>query len=338
MRFIMNKDTDMTGQTVLVTGADGFIGSHLAETLVKSGYKVRALCQYNSFSSLGWLDKSSLRCDMEVVLGDVRDSVQMRTVSRSVDTIYHLAALIAIPYSYQAPSSYVDTNVQGTLNILQAALDAGVSRVVQTSTSEVYGTARYVPIDENHPLQAQSPYSASKIGADALAFGYYASFGLPVVIARPFNTYGPRQSARAVIPTVITQLLAGKRRIKLGSSTPTRDFNYVLDTCKGFLALAKCDKAVGQVVNIGSGREISIGETVNMIARLMQTEVEIESDAQRLRPENSEVERLLCDNGLIQRLTGFAPLHTLEEGLTETISWLREPANLVRYKADIYNV
>lgn len=334
----MNKDTDMTGQAVLVTGADGFIGSHLAETLVKSGHKVRALCQYNSFSSLGWLDQSSLRCDMEVVLGDVRDSAQMRTVSRGVDTIYHLAALIAIPYSYQAPSSYVDTNVQGTLNILQGALDAGVSRVVQTSTSEVYGTARYVPIDENHPLQAQSPYSASKIGADALAFSYYASFGLPVVIARPFNTYGPRQSARAVIPTVITQLLAGKRRIKLGSSTPTRDFNYVLDTCTGFLALAKCDEAVGKMVNIGSGREISIGETVDMIARLMQTEVEIESDSQRLRPENSEVERLLCDNGLIKRLTGFAPRHTLEEGLAETISWLREPANLVRYKADIYNV
>ncbi len=333
-----NEDIEMTGQTVLVTGADGFIGSHLAETLAKSGHRVRALCQYNSFSSWGWLDQSPFRCDMEVILGDVRDPAQMRFVASGVDTIYHLAALIAIPYSYQAPSSYVDTNVQGTLNVLQAALDAGVSRVVQTSTSEVYGTARYAPIDEKHPLQAQSPYSATKIGADAIAFSYYASFGLPVVIARPFNTYGPRQSARAVIPTVITQLLAGKRRIKLGSSTPTRDFNYVLDTCEGFLALAKCDKAVGQVVNIGSGREISIGETVDMIARLMQMEVEIESDAQRLRPENSEVERLLCDNRLIQRLTGFSPRHTLEDGLAETISWLKEPVNLIRYKADIYNV
>ena len=334
----MNKDTNMTSQTVLITGADGFIGSHLAETLVKSGHKVRALCQYNSFSSWGWLDESPLRGDMEVILGDVRDPAQMRAISRGVDTIYHLAALIAIPYSYQAPSSYVDTNIQGTLNLLQSAMDVGVSRFIQTSTSEVYGTARYVPIDEKHPLQAQSPYSATKIGADALAFSFYASFGLPVVIARPFNTYGPRQSARAVIPAVITQLLAGKRRIKLGSSTPTRDFNYVLDTCAGFLALAKCDTAVGQVVNIGSGREISIGETVDMIAHLMQTEVEIESDAQRLRPENSEVERLLCNNALIERLTGFTPRHTLEEGLAETISWLRQPTNLIRYKADIYNV
>ena len=334
----MNKDTNMTGQTVLITGADGFIGSHLAETLVKSGHKVRALCQYNSFSSWGWLDQSPFSRDMEVILGDVRDPVQMRTIAHGVDTIYHLAALIAIPYSYQAPSNYVDTNIQGTLNLLQAALDAGVSRFLQTSTSEVYGTARYVPIDEKHPLRAQSPYSATKIGADALAFSFYTSFGLPVVIARPFNTFGPRQSARAVIPTVITQLLAGKRRIKLGSSTPTRDFNYVLDTCAGLLALAKCDTAVGQVVNIGSGREISISETVDMIAQLMQIEVEIESDAQRLRPENSEVERLLCDNSLIERLTGFAPRHTLEQGLAETISWLREPANLIRYKADIYNV
>ncbi|MFC3678332.1 NAD-dependent 4,6-dehydratase LegB [Ferrovibrio xuzhouensis] len=321
-----------------MTGADGFIGSHLAELLVQSGRKVRALCQYNSFSSWGWLDQSPLKGDMEIVLGDVRDPAQMRTLMRGVDTAFHLAALIAIPYSYQAPTSYVDTNVQGTLNVLQAALDNNVPRVIQTSTSEVYGTARYAPIDEKHPLQAQSPYSATKIGADALAYSYFSSFGLPVVIARPFNTYGPRQSARAVIPTVITQLLSGSRRIKLGSLSPTRDFNFVLDTCAGFLALAGCDEAVGQTVNIGSGREISIGDTVQMIARLLQVDVEIECDQQRLRPDNSEVERLLCDNSLITALTGFGPGFTLEEGLAITIEWFRDPANIARYKADIYNV
>lgn len=325
-------------KTVAVTGADGFIGSHLAETLVQAGCQVRALCQYNSFSSWGWLDQSPYKGDMDIVMGDVRDPAQMRSLARGVDTIFHLAALIAIPYSYQAPTSYVDTNVQGTLNVLQAALDAGVGRVIQTSTSEVYGTARYVPIDEAHPLQAQSPYSATKIGADALAFSYHSSFNLPVVIARPFNTYGPRQSARAVIPTVITQLLSGSRRIRLGKLTPTRDFNFVLDTCAGFLALAQCDAAIGKTVNIGSGREISIGDTVALIARQMQIDVEIACDEQRLRPEQSEVERLLCDNALIQRLTGFTPKHTLEQGLAATIAWLREPANLARYKADIYNV
>ncbi|MCW5624031.1 MAG: NAD-dependent 4,6-dehydratase LegB [Burkholderiales bacterium] len=326
------------GKTALVTGADGFIGSHLAETLVQSGYTVRALCQYNSFSSWGWLDSSPLKGDMEIVMGDVRDPVQMRTLAQGVDTVFHLAALIAIPYSYQAPISYIDTNVQGTLNVLQAALDAGVSRVIQTSTSEVYGTARYVPIDERHPLQAQSPYSATKIGADALAFSYYSSFQLPVVIARPFNTYGPRQSARAVIPTVISQLLSGRTRIRLGSLSPTRDFNFVLDTCAGFVALAQCDEATGKTVNIGSGTEISIGATVQLIARLMQLEVEIECDEQRLRPENSEVERLVCDNTLIRTLTGFVPRYSLADGLSATITWLRDPVNLARYKADIYNV
>lgn len=324
--------------TVLVTGADGFIGSHLAELLVTEGFKVRALCQYNSFSSWGWLDQSPLKGDMEIVLGDVRDPSQMRSLAGGVDIIFHLAALIAIPYSYQAPSSYVDTNIHGTLNVLQAAREAGVSRIVQTSTSEVYGTARYAPIDEKHPLQAQSPYSATKIGSDALAFSYFSSFDLPVVIARPFNTFGPRQSARAVIPTVLTQLLTGQRRIKLGNLTPTRDFNFVLDTCAGFLALAKCDAAIGKTVNIGSGREISIGDTVKMIARLMQVDIEIESDEQRLRPNHSEVERLLCDNTLIHQLTGFKPRFTLEEGLARTLEWLREPSNLARYKADIYNV
>lgn len=327
-----------TSETVAVTGADGFIGSHLVETLVQQGKKVRALCQYNSFSSWGWLDQSPYKRDMEIVMGDVRDPSQMRSFARGADAIFHLAALIAIPYSYEAPTSYVNTNVQGTLNVLEAALKEGVDRVIQTSTSEVYGTARYVPINESHPLQAQSPYSATKIGADALAFSYFSSFGLPVVIARPFNTYGPRQSARAVIPTVITQLLSGNQRISLGKLSPTRDFNYVLDTCAGFLALAESDVAVGKTVNIGSGREISVGDTVAMIGHLMQVDVEIECDEQRLRPENSEVERLLCDNTLIRSLTDFAPAHSLEEGLAATIAWLREPANLARYKADIYNV
>jgi len=325
-------------KTVFVTGADGFIGSHLAEMLVQSGYTVRALCQYNSFSSWGWLDQSPYKHAIDITLGDVRDPVQMRSLARGVDIIFHLAALIAIPYSYQAPNSYMDTNVQGTLNILQAALEAGVGRVIQTSTSEVYGTARQVPIAETHPLQAQSPYSATKIGADALAFSYYSAFELPVVIARPFNTYGPRQSARAVIPTVITQLISGSTRLRLGKLTPTRDFNFVLDTCAGFLALARCEAAIGQTVNIGSGREISVGDTVAMIARLMGVDVTIDCDEQRLRPAHSEVERLLCDNTLLRRLTDFAPRYTLEEGLSATIAWLREPANLARYKTDIYNV
>lgn len=325
-------------QKVLVTGADGFIGSHLVETLVKVGLNVRALCQYNSFSSWGWLDSSDYVGKFEVVLGDVRDLDQMRTVTKGMDTVFHLAALIAIPYSYQAPSSYVDTNVQGTLNMLQAALDADVECFVQTSTSEVYGTARSVPINESHPLQAQSPYSASKIAADAMAYSFHSSFNLPVIIARPFNTFGPRQSARAVIPTVITQLLSGRNSIKLGSVLPTRDFNYVQDTCDGFIALAKCPQAVGKTVNIGSGREISILDTVTMIARLIGTEVSIECDEQRFRPANSEVERLLCDDRMIRSLTGFVPEYSLEDGLAATIEWLRNPNNLRKYKASSYNV
>jgi NAD dependent epimerase/dehydratase len=323
---------------VLVTGADGFIGSHLVESLVKSGHSVRALCQYNSFSSWGWLDNSPCKNDIEVILGDIRDPAQMRLVANGMDTIFHLAALIAIPYSYQAPSSYVDTNIQGTLNMLQASMDASVGRIIHTSTSEVYGTARFVPISEEHPLQAQSPYSATKIGADALAFSYFSSFNLPVTIARPFNTYGPRQSARAVIPTVITQILAGQRRLKLGSLHPTRDFNYVLDTCAGFIQLAACEDAVGEIVNIGSGGEISIGDTVNLIARLIDVEIEIECDDQRLRPAASEVERLCCDNRKINRLTGFQPSHTLEQGLVQTIDWLKMPENFNRYKTDLFNV
>ncbi len=323
---------------VLVTGADGFIGSHLSETLVQAGFQVRALCQYNSFSSWGWLDDSPFKKEVEVVLGDIRDPAQTRRICEGIDTVFHLAALIAIPYSYQAPSSYVDTNVQGTLNILQAAKDTGVGRVIHTSTSEVYGTARFVPISEEHPLQAQSPYSATKIGADALAYSYYSSFDLPIVIARPFNTYGPRQSARAVIPTVITQLLSGYKKIKLGALSPTRDFNFVLDTCQGFIDLAGCDDALGKTVNIGSGTEISIEDTVKLIAEIVGNPVEIECDAQRLRPANSEVERLVCDNSLIQSLTGHQPQYSLRAGLEQTIEWLRQPENLKRYKADQFNV
>ncbi len=323
---------------VLVTGADGFIGSHLVEQLVAAGHDVRALVQYNPFSSWGWLDESRIKGDIEIIMGDVRDPAQMRQLAKGVDTIYHLAALIAIPYSYSAPSSYIETNINGTLNIMQAAIDAGVSRVIHTSTSEVYGTARYVPINEEHPLQAQSPYSATKIGADSIAYSFFSSFGLPVVTARPFNTYGPRQSARAVIPTVITQLLSGYKAIKLGSLHPTRDFNFVLDTCRGFMALAQCDGAVGQTINIGSGSEISIGDAVTLICKIVDTDAEIICDDQRLRPAASEVERLVCDNSKIKALTGYEPTYDLERGLTDTIAWLRLPDNLKRYKADIYNV
>lgn len=323
---------------VLITGADGFIGSHLTEALVRTGHDVRALCQYNSFSSWGWLDGSDCRRDIEVVLGDVRDPAQMRSICKGVDTVYHLAALIAIPFSYHAPCSYVDTNVQGTLNLLQAAMDANVGCIVHTSTSEVYGTACSVPIREDHPLQAQSPYSATKIGADALAYSFHSSFNLPVVTARPFNTYGPRQSARAVIPTVITQLLAGYKTIKLGALTPTRDFNFVADTCQGFMALARCDAAIGKTVNIGSGTEISIGDTVALIAELIGVDVQIECDEQRLRPANSEVERLVCDNTLMHSLTGHAPQHSLRDGLAQTIEWLKQPENFNRYKVDQFNV
>lgn len=325
-------------QKVLVTGADGFIGSHLTEALVHSGHEVRALCQYNSFSSWGWLDGLACTADVEVILGDVRDAAQMRTICKGIDVVYHLAALIAIPYSYQAPSSYVGTNVQGTLNMLQASLEAGANRFVHTSTSEVYGTARIVPIREDHPLQAQSPYSATKVAADALAYSFHTSFGLPVVIARPFNTYGPRQSARAVIPTVITQLLVGRKTIKLGALTPTRDFNFVLDTCQGFMALAECEACIGKTINIGSGTEISIGDTVAMIADLIGVDVKIECDEIRLRPVNSEVERLICDNSLMKSLTGHSPRHSLREGLAQTIEWMKQPENLQRYKVDQFNV
>lgn len=328
----------LTGKQVLVTGADGFIGSHLVETLLNRGVRVRALALYNSFNYWGWLEGLASRENLEVVCGDVRDPHFCRTITKDVEVVFHLAALIAIPYSYVAPASYVDTNVTGTLNICQAAMENGCRRVLHTSTSEVYGTARYVPIDEAHPLQPQSPYSASKIGADALAMSFFNTFGLPLTIVRPFNTYGPRQSARAVIPTIISQIAGGQKSIRLGDLRPTRDFNYVLDTCAGFLSLAECDEAIGKTVNIGSNREISIGDLFGLIRKLMDSNVELECDEQRLRPEQSEVFRLWCDNRLIKELTGFEPQHTLRQGLQQTIAWFTDPANLARYKTGLYNV
>jgi NAD dependent epimerase/dehydratase len=325
-------------KNILVTGADGFIGSHIAELLVKEGYKVRALSQYNSFNDWGWLEDVDCRNDIEVLSGDVRDPHYCKHITRDIDIVFHLAALIAIPYSFVAPDSYVDTNIKGTLNICQAALENGVKRVIHTSTSEVYGTAQYVPIDEKHPLQPQSPYSASKIGADAIAMSFFNAFNLPLTIARPFNTYGPRQSARAVIPTIISQIANGKKQIKLGDVSPTRDFNYVADTCQGFLALARCDKAIGETVNIGSNFEISVGETLNLIRELMNSDVEFITDEQRIRPEKSEVFRLWCDNSKIRDLTGFKPQYSIREGLKATIEWFTRPENLIKYKADIYNV
>ncbi|MCP4275855.1 MAG: SDR family NAD(P)-dependent oxidoreductase [Gammaproteobacteria bacterium] len=322
----------------LITGADGFIGSHLTEMLVRKGYSVAALSQYNSFNSWGWLEDVACADEIEVLSGDIRDSHYCRHITQGVDVIFHLAALIAIPYSYVAPESYVDTNVKGTLNICQAALDNKVKRLIHTSTSEVYGTAQYVPIDEKHPLQAQSPYSATKIAADAMATSYFNAFDLPVTIARPFNTYGPRQSARAVIPTIITQIATGKKQIKLGDVSPTRDFNYVEDTCRGFLQLANCDAAIGETVNIGSNYEISVGDTLNLIKELMGSDVEFVVDEQRIRPEKSEVFRLWCDNTRIEQLTGFKPQVNIRDGLQRTIDWITKPGNLANYKAGIYNV
>ena len=323
---------------VLVTGADGFIGSHLVERLVKESAVVKALSQYNSFNNWGWLEDVDCKNDIEIICGDVRDSAFVKNITKNVDTIFHLAALIAIPYSYVAPESYVDTNIKGTLNICQSALENNIDKVIITSTSEVYGTAKYVPIDEKHPKQPQSPYSASKIGADAIAKSYHNAFNLPIVIARPFNTYGPRQSARAVIPTIITQIALGKKQIQLGDTTPTRDFNYVKDTCSGFIALANCENAIGEEINIGSNFEISIGDTLNIIKNLMNSEVEFVVDEQRIRPKNSEVNRLWCDNSKIKKLTGFEPQYSLEKGLKETIDWFSNIENLKKYKADIYNV
>ena len=322
---------------VLVTGADGFIGSHLVEYLFSRGIEVKALSQYNSFNNWGWLEDVNCREQVEIISGDIRDPFFCKEIITGVDCVFHLAALIAIPYSYTAPQSYVETNITGTLNICQAARELGGIRVIHTSTSEVYGTAQYVPIDEKHPLQPQSPYSASKIGADAMAMSYYNAFELPVTIARPFNTYGPRQSARAVIPTIISQIANGVKEIKLGDTSPTRDFNYVLDTCKGFLALANGQESIGKTINIGSNFEISVGDTLELIKELMKSDVEFIVEDQRLRPEKSEVFRLWCDNSLINQLTGFKPDFTIERGLQETINWFLNPENLKKYKSDIYN-
>lgn len=325
-------------QQVLVTGADGFIGSHLTEHLLSLGYQVRALALYNSFNDWGWLDSIEPNDRLTVETGDVRDPAFCQHLCRDVGTVYHLAALIAIPYSYRAPYSYVDTNVQGTLNMVQAAMDQGASRFIHTSTSEVYGTAQYVPINEDHPLQPQSPYSASKIGADAMAMSYFNAFDFPVTIARPFNTYGPRQSARAVIPTIISQIADGATEIKLGDTSPTRDFNYVTDTCRGFAALAQCNAAIGETVNIGSNYEISVQDTLEMIKEMMGSDVRFIQDDQRLRPGKSEVFRLWCDNAKIEKLTGFKPEVDIRQGLKYTIDWFTEPKNLARYKTGIYNV
>jgi dTDP-glucose 4,6-dehydratase len=329
---------------ILLTGADGFIGSHLLEALVRQGHKVRAFVLYNSFSSWGWLDHCApdVKGQFEVFAGDIRDPHGVKEAMKGCDAVLHLAALIAIPYSYHSPDTYVDTNVKGTLNVLQAARELGVGRVIHTSTSEVYGTARFVPITEEHPLQGQSPYSATKIAADQLAYSFFSSFGLPVVIARPFNTYGPRQSARAVIPTIITQIANGRRQIQLGAVSPTRDFNFVQDTVAGFIAALNSDRGLGEAINFGSNFEVSIGDTARLIAEVMNTEIEIITDEARLRPENSEVERLWADNSKAMQLFGWQPAYGGREGfkrgLAETAEWFAQPENLCRYKADIYNL
>jgi len=323
---------------ILITGADGFIGSHLTELLFLKGYEVRALSQYNSNNHWGWLENISCKDQIDIVTGDIRDPHFCKHITKDIDVVFHLAALIAIPYSYVAPDAYLDTNIKGTLNICQAARDNGNIRVVHTSTSEVYGTAQFVPINEQHPLQPQSPYSASKIGADAMAMSFYHSFDLPLTIARPFNTYGPRQSARAVIPTIITQIASGEKKIKLGDVTPTRDFNYVEDTCRGFLSILESQNTIGETLNIGSNFEISIGDTLNLIKEIMKSEVEFIVDEQRIRPEKSEVFRLWCDNSKISKLTDFEPQVSIREGLKKTIDWIILPENLKNYKSEIYNV
>lgn len=323
---------------VLITGADGFIGSHLTELLLKKGYRVRALSQYNSFNYWGWLEDIKANDNLEIISGDIRDPHFCKVITKDIDIVFHLAALIAIPYSYVAPDSYVDTNIKGTLNICQAAKENGVQRVIHTSTSEVYGTAQYIPIDEKHPKQPQSPYSASKIGADMMAMSFYNAFDLQVTIARPFNTYGPRQSARAIIPTIITQIANGAKEIKLGDLTPTRDFSFVKDTCNGFMAIAESEQTIGKEINIASNFEISMLDTLEMIKKIMKSDVEFTSEEQRLRPEKSEVLRLWGDNRLIKELTGFQPVYDIEKGLTETCEWFCKKENLSKYKPGIYNI
>ncbi|WP_252235288.1 NAD-dependent 4,6-dehydratase LegB [Clostridium sp. ZS1] len=325
---------------VLVTGADGFIGSHLCEILLENGYDVRAFAYYNSFNSWGWLDSldKNKKSKIDIFSGDIRDPNGVREAMKGIDEVFHLAALIAIPFSYHSPDSYVDTNIKGTLNVLQASRELNTKRILITSTSEVYGTAKYVPIDENHPFQGQSPYSATKIGADRIAESFYRSFDLPLTIVRPFNTYGPRQSARAVIPTIITQLLCGEKQIKLGSLTPTRDFNYVKDTANGFLEISKSEKTIGEEINIATSKEISIKDIASEIIRQINKDATIICDEERLRPEKSEVNRLLGSNEKIKRLTNWESKFTFAEGIKETIDWFRVPENLARYKSDIYNL
>jgi NAD dependent epimerase/dehydratase len=323
---------------VLVTGADGFIGSHLTEMLLEKGYKVKALAQYNSFNYWGWLEDIAANKNLEVVSGDIRDPHFVKHIMQDVEVVFHLAALIAIPFSYHAPDSYVDTNVKGTLNVCQAAKELGGIRVLNTSTSEVYGTAQYVPIDEKHPKQPQSPYSASKIGADAMAMSFYNAFNLPVTTVRPFNTYGPRQSARAIIPTIISQIASGIKEIKLGDLSPTRDFNYVADTCRGFIAIAENDTTIGKEINIASNYEISMADTLNLIKEIMHSDVKFLTDEIRLRPEKSEVFRLWGDNTLIKSLTGFSPEYSIKKGLELTCAWFMKDENLKKYKASIYNI
>ncbi len=335
---------NLKSKKILITGADGFLGSHLTEYLVRAGADVRAFVYYNSFNSWGWLDDADgdVKSSLDVFAGDIRDPHGVRTAMQGCDVVMHLAALIAIPYSYHSPDTYVDTNIKGTLNVVQAARELGIERVVHTSTSEVYGTARFVPITEEHPLQGQSPYSASKIGADQIAQSFFHSFDTPVATIRPFNTYGPRQSARAVIPTIITQIASGASQIKLGAIHPTRDFNYVRDTVRGFVAVAECDSALGQVVNIGSNYEVSVGDTAKLIAELMGRDVEFATDEQRMRPAGSEVERLWADNSRAKALTGWTPeypgIEGLKHGLKETIDWFSKPDNLRRYKTGVYNI
>ena len=329
---------EIKNKRILITGADGFIGSHLTELLLEKGYKVRALSYYNSFNFWGWLEDIPANSNLEIVAGDIRDPYFVKSIMKDVDNVFHLAALIAIPYSYHAPDSYVDTNIKGTLNVCQAAKELGGIRVLHTSTSEVYGTAQYVPIDENHPKQPQSPYSATKIGADAIAMSFYNAFDLPVTIVRPFNTYGPRQSARAIIPTIITQIASGIKRIKLGDLQPTRDFNYVKDTCSGFLAIAKNNTTIGKEINIASNYEISMADTLNLIKSLMKSDVKFIQDNDRIRPDNSEVFRLCGDNSLITSLTSWSPQYSIEQGLSETCKWFLNPDNLKKYKPNIYNL
>ncbi|MDD4975469.1 MAG: NAD-dependent 4,6-dehydratase LegB [Bacteriovorax sp.] len=329
---------------ILVTGADGFIGSHLTEALVRRGFDVKAFVLYNSFNSWGWLDNcdSDVKGKFEIFSGDIRDPHGVKAAMKGCDTVLNLAALIAIPYSYHSPDTYVDTNIKGTLNIVQAARELEIEKLVHTSTSEVYGTARFVPITEEHPLQGQSPYSATKIGADQIAMSFYNAFNTPVAIIRPFNTYGPRQSARAIIPTVITQIANGQRKLKLGALHPTRDFNYVMDTVRGFISIAKSDKSVGEVINIGSNFEVSIGDTVKFIAEIMGVDIEIVTDGDRLRPDKSEVDRLWADNSKAKKIVGWEPgyggLEGFKRGLKETIDWFTKAENLKNYKSDIYNI